>query len=869
MAKNLDKRLEITHECHFFATITRFLSPFNHHAMTTNPNPKSIVKGFLPLLFVTSSAFSADFNLVGGDVLLPGSWSPAPTISGSSVSAGAGNRLLIGSTNVANNTAILSVTAGSSLVQTVGGQPAYRPVLELAGTGADGLGAFRNIGTDWANVQDVRLTGNALVRVESGGWRQQDHGSGTANQLVLNGNTLTIDGGNNFYLVNTNIVGPGVIDVKSNNGGDNINFEGSAVLPANVTLKLASGAKHSSWDGGGRVMAGNVEAAGGSVIEVRNNDLHKTYTGQITLTGGPTSFRTENAGDGNGSLDINGKVTGAGELVKDGSTSVDLGTSRGMVFLNNTTNDYSGGTRVETGVLKVGGQGALPAGKITVNGGTLDLNGTTANMTSGLIKAAVSGGIVSMEGPGVKEIQAGAAVSSAVELSGGVLKPNHDGGNNILGNGVTGNLLVSGDATLKPFQSPPTAAQAGLAEWNRVGPDVYTDVGTTGATFRGIRTGIDAIDSTAKPYGDNNKFIYTGEIVNSTGAPMTVSFAEQYDDQIRVKVNGTTVLLDNGWNAATQSAAVTLNPGANTVEFSSFDGVGGAGPNSGWTKGIGIAFGDVDSVDDAAYGVIRNGLLPAGLALQVPSIDNTANRTENKGIEIDGGVVLTVDTTDMQGRTYTMSGAIIGGGGLTKTGPGSVILTGTNTYSGATTISQGTLALGAGGSLSPSSQVIVSTGAVFDATAAGGVTIPVGQTLKGTGTAIGDVTVLGTLAPGNSIGTINVTGSVMLSGTSDFEFNPSSAADLLNATGTVTYGGTLNFINLGANPLMGDTFNLFDAAVFAGSFATVNLPSYAPGDSWTNNLGVNGTLTYIPESSSSLLALIGGIGFVLRRRRKA
>ena len=70
---------------------------------------------------------------------------------------------------------------------------------------------------------------------------------------------------------------------------------------------------------------------------------------------------------------------------------------------------------------------------------------------------------------------------------------------------------------------------------------------------------------------------------------------------------------------------------------------------------------------------------------------------------------LTVD----QATTTSFAGTIAGPGGLTKTGPGTLILTGASTYTGGTEIDAGTLQLGAGGSLA-STGVLLMTGGTFD-----------------------------------------------------------------------------------------------------------------------------------------------------------
>jgi autotransporter-associated beta strand protein len=100
----------------------------------------------------------------------------------------------------------------------------------------------------------------------------------------------------------------------------------------------------------------------------------------------------------------------------------------------------------------------------------------------------------------------------------------------------------------------------------------------------------------------------------------------------------------------------------------------------------------------------------AGAALENVSGDNIWS----------GAITLgsTIGISSLAG-TLTLSGAIGESGsgfGITKIGASTVALSGTNTYTGATSILQGTLQIGAGGttgSLSPSSGISVASGATF------------------------------------------------------------------------------------------------------------------------------------------------------------
>ena len=121
---------------------------------------------------------------------------------------------------------------------------------------------------------------------------------------------------------------------------------------------------------------------------------------------------------------------------------------------------------------------------------------------------------------------------------------------------------------------------------------------------------------------------------------------------------------------------------------------------------------------------------------------------------------------------------------LEKIGSGTWTLTGSNTYSGDTTVSAGTLLV---------------NNPAGSGTGLGDVTVAGGATLGGNGSISGSVTLLdtATLAPGNSVGTLAIGTDLNLSGQTVLQFGLGTASDKVVVSGNLTLGGLLNLTNTG------------------------------------------------------------------------
>ena len=296
-----------------------------------------------------------------------------------------------------------------------------------------------------------------------------------------------------------------------------------------------------------------------------------------------------------------------------------------------------------------------------------------------------------------------------------------------------------------------------------------------------------------------------------------------------------------------------------------------------------------------------------------------ANRQE---ITTTGGAsTLTVN----QNTNTEFQGQITGALSLVKSGSGTLTLNVdddlTNSYTGTTSVNAGTLALvhaSLNNIISSSSIIDVATGATLDVSAlgggSGGLVLAAGQTISGSGTVSGDLTIGNgaVLSPGNSPGTLTEIGDVTWAdgGTYLWEINNSGGGkgvdegwDWIDIDGALTLSGltdngfTIDITSLttGNDPGLaagfswaglaygdpfGTTFTIATANTISGFEATDFLlddTAFVNGKlEWSisllDDLGRDSLVlsaVFVPEPSSTALLGLGGLALMLRRKRSA
>ncbi|MEQ8587316.1 MAG: DUF4347 domain-containing protein [Thalassobaculaceae bacterium] len=521
--------------------------------------------------------------------------------------------------------------------------------------------------------------------------------------------------------------------------------------------------------------------------------------GTITLAGSPT-FTLGVATSFNFSGTTTSLTISGSDFVADSHLYFSISAGQSLTLNSGLT--FSAGSRIAA---------AQGGGTISFNG---SLSGTSRVWVLGGSTAEIgtttSTPLIDVAGNSTVRFTTGATYTSALEIEDTATIDT--GANNVIISGV-----VSNDGTN-------TLAKTGTGTLTLSGTNTYS--GTTTVS-----------QGTLSVAADSN--LGTGAITLNGGA-LGVTGATTIDNAITLGgSNGTINATANAtFSGVVSGTGALTKSGASTLTLS--------GTNT-YTGVTAISSGTLQLSGGSALADTAAVSIGAGATLDLNGTSETVGDIAGAGSVSLGAGTLTLAS----GSSTTFSGAISGTGGLTKTGASTLTLSGTNTYTGTTTISAGTLRLAGGAALADNGTVSVAAGATLDLngttetigslagagtvtlgagsitqsnssastfsgtlSGSGTYTVASGSTLTGTGTYSMAVTIQsgGTIAPGNSPGTVS-TGNLTLSSgsTASMELNGTVAGtghDQIAVTGTVTVSGAMLNVALGYTPTVGDSYTL-------------------------------------------------------------
>jgi autotransporter-associated beta strand protein len=578
--------------------------------------------------------------------------------------------------------------------------------------------------------------------------------------------------------------------------------------------------------------------------DVAGRGLHKTGPGTLVLSGAGSYTGKTTVQDGTLRLGADNVLPDASAVTVSGNAAAVTGTldlaghsdTIGSLTLGGATPSSAAAVTTGAGTLTLGGDvtygntyspsvclGATISGKLDLGSAsrTFTVNDSPAAADDLTVSADISGA-----GVGLTKAGAGTLVLS--------------GANTYTGTTTISGGMVSVAAAHNLGGATPLVFDGGAL---RVTGTALTDFGTHTPTFNAGKTvTLDIADA-------GNTFTVSQVLNQATGG--------------LTKLGAGALVVPNASNSYT--GATTVSAGTLVVGANAPSGSNGAMGNAISEVPLGVAGGNSNA------GILIGGPYTVGRIIRTPTNNNsdagtrvlTLGGTTADESTFSGNIILgtanqagrLVTLTAAAGGQVTFSGVIQGPDGspsaaeaamaaVTKAGPGTVVLSNSSTYTGATVVNEGTLLVN--GSL------------------ASAVTVNAGGTLGGIGL-IGAVTVNadGAVAPGGSVGTLKATGNVAMGEGSIYEWQLAAktgsagtswdliTAASINLTGLITFKVDSSLFS----GWISATDSFIVASTTTGTITNAATYHFILPDGWTDgslNLSGDGKSLILSGLSSSI-----------------
>ena len=737
------------------------------------------------------------------------------------------------------------------------------------------LGIFGGIATaDGGQAQDnhVTMSGGAVGEHLIGGYVQNGSGAATGNSVIFNGgsvtenvyggrsvngpaqnNSVTMTNGSAKWLLggysNSGDVSGNRVEVSGGtlsggvNGGETTsgNATGNSVDFSNVTATYVQG----GYSGSGSATGNSLALHSGTV---QNN----AFGGYVDSGSGEASDNSVTFNGGSVTNNIYGGMSAAG-LAQNNSVTMTNGSAKWLLggysangnVIGNSIN-VSGGTL--TGVS--GGEsnsGSATGNIVSISGGTVQSNVNGGFVASGSGKA--TGNIVNISGNAdLSTATVAGGISSSDAFTGNTLNKNSDAAVHIARNFASVNFGYSGNANIGELDSTPTGSALS---------GVTVNTNANNVSFDGVISGSGSITKagagTLILSGTNT---YSGGTTISAGTLSIGSDTNIGSGTNTIGNKGTLLLSGNGtytndWTlSGAGSAIATDNNNTLSGVLSGNGGLTKTGAGTLTLTGNNTYAGGTAINDGTLKGNIASG---TDLSIADSATYDGANAARSVGGLNGGGKLL--NTSGLTVQSGDFAGIIDNSNtSLTKTGAGTLTLTGNNAYTGSTTISDGTLK----GNIASGTDLSIVDNATYDgdnkARSVGGLNGG-GNILNTDGLTVQSGTFGGVIGNSNTsliktgAGTLTLTGTNAYTGSTTIsegtlKGNIASGTDLSIAASAI-YDGDNKARSVGGLNGGGKILNTSGLTVQSGDFAgIIDNSNTSLTKTGTGTLTLSGTNTY-------------------------